>query len=125
LQRDQSWETRRDRNLLTPASLVRGIGLGLFLRRHFADPFQEPALADDWNTVGFRWIRLCERPTVVLKRPAKLAVMLSQGVRPCRVTSAKASARFMDASRPVKAMIPPSSDDASGSCFGFSVPPPS
>jgi hypothetical protein len=33
----------------------------------------------------------------------------------------KAFARFIDASRPVKAMIPPSSDDASGSCFGFSV----
>jgi hypothetical protein len=38
------------------------------------------------------------------------------------VTSAKTSARFIDTSRPVKAIIPPASDDASGSRFGLSVP---
>jgi transposase len=37
-------------------------------------------------------------------------------------TPFEAFARFIDASRPVKAMIPPSSDDASSSRFGVSVP---
>ena len=48
-------------------------------------------------------------------------VILWRGFPPCLVTSANASARFIEASLPVKAMIPPSSDVASGSHFGFSV----
>src|SRR3984893_3540176 len=45
-----------DRKLLDAqcGEVVRGIGLGLFLRRDFADPFEEPAFANNRDTIGFR-----------------------------------------------------------------------
>jgi GTP-binding protein LepA len=52
-------------------------------------------------------------------------VTLWRGFPPCLITTAKASARFIDASRPVKAMTPPSSAVASKFRFGVSVLPSS
>ena len=50
------------------------IGLGLFFfRREFADPFQEPALADDRNAIGFRLGQALRGPSVLLKWPTELA----------------------------------------------------
>ena len=53
--------------------LFRRIGLGLFLRRDFADPFEEPAFADNRDTIGFRLGQALRRPSVFLERPTELA----------------------------------------------------
>src|SRR6202030_1242339 len=61
------------RQFAQSGELVRAIGLGLFLRRDFADPFKEPAFADNRDTIGFRLGQALRRPSVFLERPTELA----------------------------------------------------
>jgi hypothetical protein len=115
------------RQLAQRSKLVRGVGLGLLFGGTLSEPLKELSLAGDRNAVGFRPGEAVRWPAIVEKGPTEFAddedigvVTPSRGLPPCVRTSAKAAARLIDASRPVKATVP-SSAMLSGSTFCVSV----
>ena len=102
-------------SLLSDGELVGRVGLGLLVRHRLAEPFEELPLAGDRNAIGLRLRRGCStagRRRAAASRTRRRSahrsrlVTPSRGLPPRSRTSANASARFIDASRPVKATMP-------------------